>query len=111
MITGMSEQDPVREDRAATPLHGPSPSMSLAALRLHARGLLASFEAGDAGFVSDAYLDARPDSASEVLELCLAGVWTRADGGYAVVSSEALRMAYELHRQVSGTHRSSGSEE
>lgn len=111
MITGMSEQDPVREDRAGAYLDGPISSMSLAALRLHARGLLASFEAGDAGFVSDTYLDGHPDSATEVLELCRAGVWTRTDGGYAVVSSEALRMAYELHQQLSGAHRSPRPEE
>ena len=76
-------------------------SISLSALRLHAQGLLASFEAGCAGFVPDSYLASfGPNTSGDVLELCLTGVWARGDGGYAVVSSEALRMAHEVHRQM-----------
>jgi hypothetical protein len=79
----------------------PDRSISLGALRLHAQGLLASFEAGDAGFVPDTYLASFGDDATPaVLELCLCGVWVRAGDGYRVVSSEALRMAFEVHRQM-----------
>jgi hypothetical protein len=76
-------------------------AVSLGALRLHAQGLLASFESGHAGFVPDRYLAAfGPDTAPAVLELCLAGVWSRVGTGYEVASSEALRMAAEVHRQT-----------
>lgn len=79
----------------------PARLMSMGALRLHAQGLLASFEDRHAGMVSDGYLATTGgDTAFEVLELCLAGVWTRADGGYRVISSEAFRMAGEVHRQM-----------
>jgi hypothetical protein len=79
----------------------PSRAISLSSLRLHAQGLLASFERGQVGFVPDDYLAGfGDDAASAVLELCLAGVWARGDGGYQVVSSEALRMAHEVHRQM-----------
>jgi hypothetical protein len=81
--------------------HLPDRPISLTSLRLHAQGLLASFEAGDAGFVSDHYLAKFGDDvASPVLELCLAAVWARVPGGYQIVSSEALRMAYEVHQQM-----------
>jgi hypothetical protein len=88
MITGMASPRSAR-------------AVSLGALRLHAQGLLASFESGHAGFVPDRYLAGfGPDTAPAVLELCLAGVWSRVGKGYEVVSSEALRMAAEVHRQM-----------
>ncbi|HEY2271521.1 MAG TPA: hypothetical protein VGH30_02000 [Jatrophihabitantaceae bacterium] len=91
MITGVSGGQQVPTQRA----------ISLEALRLHAGGLLASFERGHAGFVPDEYLAGLGrDTAEVVLELCLYGVWQRADGGYAVASSEALRMAHEVHREA-----------
>lgn len=91
MITVMSGGQRVPTQRA----------ISLATLRLHAAGLLASFEGGHAGFVPDDYLAALHDGVVEaVLELCLYGVWQRAEGGYAVASSEALRMAHEVHREA-----------
>jgi hypothetical protein len=105
MIIGMRPHDRVSADVApgadastAAPRQQP---ISLPALRLHALGLLASFEAGRPGYVSDRDL-ARfgGEPAAPVLELCVAGVWARVDGGYQIVSSEALRMAHEVHRQV-----------
>jgi hypothetical protein len=93
MITRMSGGHRVPTQRA----------ISLAALRVHAQGLLASFEGGHAGFVPDDYLATLgPDADAAVQELCRYGVWRRADGGYAVASSEALRMAHELHREGRG---------
>ncbi|HEY1486469.1 MAG TPA: hypothetical protein VGF84_10220 [Micromonosporaceae bacterium] len=75
MITGVSGGQQVPTQRA----------ISLEALRLHAGGLLASFERGHAGFVPDEFLAGLGrDTAEVVLELCLYGVWQRADGGYAV---------------------------
>jgi hypothetical protein len=91
MITGMSGGNRVPTQQA----------ISLAALRVHARGLLASFEGGHAGFVPDEYLTASgPETAAAVVELCDYGVWRPIDGGYAVASSEALRMACEVHREA-----------
>ena len=81
--------------------------MSLAALRLHAQALLAGFEHGTAGFVADDYLATfGRDVALNVVELCLGGLWTRVDDGYRVMSSEALRMAGEVHRQIRQAHNS-----
>jgi hypothetical protein len=91
-----------QQRREANPFEPLDRSLSLGALRLHAQALLASFEAGHAGFVSDEYLTGvAGDTAVTVLELCVAGVWARAADGYRVVSSEALRMAAEVHRQMS----------
>ena len=73
--------------------------ISVGALRLHAQALLASFEAGHAGFVGDAFV-ATLDAGSEVGELCRCGIWSRGVGGYRVVSSEALRMADEVLHEV-----------
>ena len=103
MITSMASADQrtgqASERRAALPVR--VRVMSMAALRLHAQGLLSSFEAGHAGFVSDRYLAGfGAETAPAVLELCLAGVWVRRTAGYEVVSSEALRMAHEVHRAV-----------
>jgi hypothetical protein len=102
MASSHQRSDPRSEQRTALPNR--DRAISLAALRLHAQGLLASFEAGHAGFVSDRYLATfGPDTAPAVLELCLAGVWARVGAGYEVVSSEALRMAHEVHRQMRGS--------
>lgn len=98
MITGM-----VRPDR-----NSGTSAVSLAALRLHARALLFSFEDGHVGFVPDDYVSGfGPHATAAARELCGVGVWQRAGGGYEVASSEALRMAYELHR-ATGDARSRG---
>ena len=73
--------------------------VSVGALRLHAQALLASFEAGHAGFVTDTFV-ATLDAGPEVGELCRSGIWSRGEGGYRVVSSEALRMADEVFHEV-----------
>lgn len=69
------------------------------ALRLHAHALLASFEAGHAGFVTDAFLRAA-NAPHEVQELCRHAIWARGDGGYRVIASEARRMADEVFREA-----------
>jgi hypothetical protein len=88
------------------PDHDSGPSaVSLAALRLHARALLFSFEDGHGGFVPDDYVTGfGPNAADAARELCGVGVWQRAGGGYEVASSEALRMAYEVHRAAGDFH-------
>lgn len=75
--------------------------VSRGALRLHVYAVLASIEAGRAGRVTDDYLNAvAADTSVDALELCTAGLWTRADGGYQVAESEVMRMAGEVHRQL-----------
>ena len=91
-----AKPDISRDDHRVLATHGISPS----AVRLHAQGLLASFAAGHAGFVPDAFLDPFGSSAAAaVRELCLAGLWHRAGDGYRVVPSEALRMAHEVRSE------------
>jgi hypothetical protein len=66
-------------------------SISLTALRLHSKGLLASVELGCAGHVPDSYLDALAAEAADdettvaVLELSMAGVWRRVPDGYEII--------------------------
>jgi hypothetical protein len=66
-------------------------SISIAALRVHSLGLLASVELGQAGHVPDSYLaalaaeQAYGDTTVAVLELSMAGVWRRVDGGYQII--------------------------
>lgn len=75
--------------------------VSRAALRLHVYAILASIENGNPGFVSDGYLDAvAVDTSLAAIELCTAGLWERAEGGYDVVESETFRVASEVHRQL-----------
>lgn len=104
MITAMRSRDRVYGDAghsADAPPRVATRGPSFSSLRLHAQGLLASFEAGQPGLVSDRFLDGLGDEAlSAVLELCRCGVWARVDDGYQVVSSEAVRMAHEVHHQM-----------
>lgn len=75
--------------------------VSRGALRLHVYAVLASIEAGDAGFVSDDYLDAvTAETSLDAVELCTAGLWTRERDGYRVLEGEVMRMAREVHRQL-----------
>jgi hypothetical protein len=78
--------DPTRHPSYVAPR-----SVSLAALRLHSRGLLASVELGCPGHVPDSYLDALSaeqadgDTTVAVLELSMAGVWRRVTDGYQII--------------------------
>lgn len=75
--------------------------VSRAALRLHVYAILASIESGDPGFVSDGYLDSvTVDTSLAAIELCTAGLWERAEGGYDVLETETFRVASEVHRQL-----------
>jgi hypothetical protein len=103
MITAMWPQDRVSADvgRGVGAARRPDRSLSPTSLRLHAQALLASFEAGHPGLVTDRDLAGFGDEVTPAaLELCRSGVWVRTDGGYRVVLSEALRMAHEVHRQM-----------
>jgi hypothetical protein len=89
--------------------------VSRSALRLHVYAVLASLEAGHAGFVADDYLDAvTAETSVDAVELCTAGLWTREADGYRVVDGEVMRMAREVHRQLeelSARCRASGGHE
>jgi hypothetical protein len=75
--------------------------VSRAALRLHAYAILASIENGNPGFVSDSYLDSvAVETSLAAIELCTAGLWERAEGGYEVLETETFRVASEVHRQL-----------
>ena len=55
------------------------------------------------GFVSDAYLDGLDTgTAVMVAELCSAGVWERAEGGYRILDRDAVGRCQDLARQLSG---------
>lgn len=78
------------------------PIVSVAALKLHTYGVVVSIEAGRPGFIDDAYLDALSiDTATPTLELAVAGLWRREEDGYRVRSSETVRIAREVRRQLS----------
>lgn len=71
------------------------------ALKLHTYGLLVSIELDDAGYISDDYLNAiNVETSVPALELMLAGLWTRVQGGYRVSEAETLRVAREVQRQL-----------
>ena len=80
-----------RFDPTRHPSHIAPRSVSLAALRLHSQGLLASVELGRAGHVPDSYLNALSagqvdeDTTVTVLELSMAGVWRRVEDGYQII--------------------------
>ena len=61
--------------------------VTASALDVHARAVARSSESIRPSFVSDADLDAvapPPVTTMAAIELCLAGLWRRTDGGYVV---------------------------
>lgn len=81
--------------RADAPVTAP---LSQPAIRLHFFGMLASFQRGRAGYISDCYLAAIDTGASPsaIADLVDAGVWERSDDGYQVRQLEIMRIATEL---------------
>lgn len=77
------------------------PVITKSALKLHTYAILVSIEVGDAGHISDDYLNAiSVETSLAALELTLAGLWTREPGGYRVSERETLRVAREVQRQL-----------
>src|SRR5215211_8139690 len=61
--------------------HGSEPIVPMAALQLHAAGIVNSARDGHPGFVSDDYLNAIAAKTSiTATELCTAGMWRRVSG-------------------------------
>lgn len=72
------------------------------ALKLHTYAIIVSIKDGHPGLVKDDYLSAiRVETTLPALELTLAGLWTREDGGYRVCDAETLRVARIVQRQLS----------
>jgi hypothetical protein len=76
---------------------------SKAAYELHCRATADSAVDDHPGFVPDAYLDGLgTGTAALVAELCSAGVWERAGGGYRILDRDAVGRCQDLARQLSG---------
>ncbi len=76
---------------------------SEAAWELHCRATADSAVDDRPGFVPDAYLDGLGTGMGFMAaELCSAGVWERADGGYRILDRDAVGRCQDLARQLSG---------
>jgi hypothetical protein len=74
-----------------------------AAWELHCRVAADSAVDDHPGFVPDAYLDGLgTGTAVMAAELCSAGVWERAAGGYRILDYDAVGRCQGLARQLSG---------
>jgi hypothetical protein len=83
--------------------------MSLAAEQLRIRATAVSAVCGRPGFVPDEYLDeldgdelGHPgaDPPALAAELCRAGIWERAEGGYRVLDEEAVQVCVDRVREL-----------
>jgi hypothetical protein len=75
--------------------------VSVAALQLHGHGIIHSVQDGHPGFVSDAYLNAiSAETTITAAELCAAGMWERADGGYKVLDQEMVEHVVGYQRKM-----------
>lgn len=76
---------------------------SEAAYELHCRATADSAVYDRPGFVPDAYLDGLGSgTAALAAELCTAGVWERAEGGYRILDRDAVGRCQDLARELSG---------
>jgi hypothetical protein len=77
-----------------------------AAWELHCRATADSAVYDHLGFVPDAYLDGLgTGTAALAAELCSAGVWERAGGGYRILDRDAVGRCQDLvSRAVEGGH-------
>ena len=74
-----------------------------AAFELHCRATADSAVYDHPGFVPDAYLHGLgAGTAVMVAELCSAGVWERAEGGYRILDRDAVGRCQDLARELSG---------
>jgi hypothetical protein len=76
---------------------------SEAAYALHCRVTADSAVYNHPGFAPDTYLDGLgTGTAVMAAELCSAGMWERADGGYRILDRDAVGRCLDLVRQLSG---------
>jgi hypothetical protein len=76
---------------------------SEAAYELHCRATADSAIDDHPGFVPDTYLDGLgTGTAVLAAELCSAGIWERAEGGYLILDRDAIGRCQDLARQLSG---------
>ena len=74
-----------------------------AAYELHCRATADSAVDDHLGFVPDAYLAGLgTGTAALAAELCSAGVWERAGGGYRILDRDAVGRCQDLARQLTG---------
>ena len=74
-----------------------------AAWELHCRATADSAVYDRPGFVPDAYLAGLgTGTAALAAELCSAGVWEQAEGGYRILDRDAVGRCQDLARQLSG---------
>jgi hypothetical protein len=79
---------------------GDEPVVSMAALQLHAAGIVNSARDGHPGFVSDDYLSAiAAETSITATELCTAGMWRRVEGGYEVLDREAVDLVVRQNQR------------
>jgi hypothetical protein len=76
---------------------GDSVILSSAAFELSAFAAAASVRHDTPGFISDDYLSA--DTSLTAMELVVAGLWLRVDGGYEVTDPEEKAALERSHRQ------------
>jgi hypothetical protein len=76
---------------------GDSVILSSAAFELSGFAAAASVRNDTPGFISDDYLSA--DTSLTAMELVVARLWLRADGGYEVTDPEEKALLERLHRQ------------
>ena len=76
---------------------GGSVVVSSAAFELSAFAMAASVRHDTPGFIADSYLSA--DASLTAMELVVAGLWVRVDGGYEVTDPAEKALAERLHRE------------
>jgi hypothetical protein len=75
--------------------------VSVAAFQLHGFGIINSVQDGHLGFVSDEYLNSvSAETTITAAELCAAGMWVRADGGYKVLDPEMVEHVTRFQRKT-----------
>src|SRR5205809_1074694 len=75
--------------------------VTVAAFQLHGFGIINSGEDGHPGFVSDAYLNAvSAETTVTAAELCAAGMWQRAEGGYRALDQELVQHVVSYQRKM-----------
>lgn len=81
------------------------PVVSRAAFQLHSFGIMNSIRDGHPGFVSDDYLNAiSAETTLTAAELCTAGLWQRAEGGYEILERQMVEEAVRMYRRAATTN-------
>lgn len=112
MSSGEDQEDPERARFIIMPqsetFDGQEHVMSREAYDLHILAISHSTSCDHPGFVPDDYLEHLDglaiETTSTAAELCTAGIWERADGGYRVLDSEAVEVCLDQVRQRRREH-------